>query len=473
VISWLRVVGIVFVFCIASVGWLALGVVMEGRTRSHSRDLHGSVEDLWGRAQEQRAPELRLVWQEEVEDTRVALDRSKARDKSAAEQPEEPPTRLVQREQPVTPASSDIRVDLDLDHRRKGLIWYPLYGVAMDGRWSWTHVDDFPASLCASLRFPDPGGLYDDFRFQLGGRDASGALRHGEGVVEDCVEVAPGATVDLAAGYSSRGMSSWSYRVGDEVTTLEDFSMEVTTDFEKIDFPAMTMSPSSKERRDAGWVLEWDFDRVVTGRGIGVLMPDRLQPGTLATRLAFAAPISLGFFFLVIFVLATLRGLDIHPVNYLFLAGAFFAFHLLFGYSVDVLPVVPAFVLCSVVSVFLVVSYLRLVVSARFALLEAAGAQLVYLVGFSLAYFVEGLTGLTLTVVSILTLYLLMKMTAKLNWTVVLGRKADPEALAPEGALSRVKGLSRTKVLGVRAEGDEAVPAVRPPPPESPAAPPP
>lgn len=463
-ISWLRVVGIVFVFCIASVGWLALGAVMEQRTRSLSRDLHGSVQDLWGRAQEQRAPALTLVWQEEVEDTGSGSNQGKAQDKSAAE-PGEVPTRLVTHERPVTPISTDVAVDLDLDHRRKGLIWYPLYDVVLEGAWVYTHTDDYPASLCASFRFPDPGGLYDDFRFSVAGQDASGSLRHGEGVVEECVEVVPGASVEVGLGYSSRGMASWSYRVADEVTTLEDFSMRVTTDFEKIDFVPMTMSPSSKQRAGAGWTLDWDFDRVVTGRGIGVSMPERLQPGALATRLALAAPISLLFFFLVLFVLATLRGLDIHPINYLFLAGAFFAFHLLFSYSVDVLPVVPAFVLASVVSVFLVVSYLRLVISPRFAFVEAGGAQLVYLVGFSLAYFTEGLTGLTLTVVSVLTLYLLMKMTADLNWTVVLGRKGAGETIAPEGALSRVRGLSRTRVLGVEAGAkvEEELPVVVPP----------
>ena len=82
---------------------------------------------------------------------------------------------------------------------------------------------------------------------------------------------------------------------------------------------------------------------------------------------------------------ATLRGIDIHPVNYLFLAGAFFVFHLLFAYTADrphggvgLRPRRP-------VTVVFVVSYLRLVVSSRFAFVEAGLAQLVYLVGFSLA----------------------------------------------------------------------------------------
>ena len=133
----------------------------------------------------------------------------------------------------------------------------------------------------------------------------------------------------------------------------------------------------------------------------------------------------------MIYVLATLRKIEIHPVNYMFLAAAFFAFHLLFGYSVDHIHLVPAFVLASLTSIALVVSYLRLVVSARFALVEAALAQLVYLVGFSLAYFWEGYTGLTVTVLAIATLFALMQLTGRLRWGDT--RERHPAAALPHG----------------------------------------
>jgi inner membrane protein involved in colicin E2 resistance len=163
-------------------------------------------------------------------------------------------------------------------------------------------------------------------------------------------------------------------------------------------------------------------------------MPNLIQPGELASALAFSAPISLFFFFLVVFVLSTLRRVDLHPINYLFLAGAFFAFHLLFAYSVDHLPVVPAFALASAVSMILVVSYLRLVVSSRFAFVEAALAQLVYLVGFSLAHFFDGFTGLTVTVLSIATLFVLMQVTGRVRWSEVLASKPGPAPGSPVAA---------------------------------------
>ena len=68
------------------------------------------------------------------------------------------------------------------------------------------------------------------------------------------------------------------------------------------------------------------------------------------------------------------------------------------------------------VSIILVVSYMRLVVGNRFAFLEVALAQLVYLIGFSYAFFFEGFTGLAVTVGSIITLFVVMQITARINW---------------------------------------------------------
>ena len=80
-------------------------------------------------------------------------------------------------------------------------------------------------------------------------------------------------------------------------------------------------------------------------------------------------------FFFVIFIICALKNINLHPMNYFFLATAFFAFHLLLAYLVDHISIHAAFVISSVVSIALVVSYLRLVVGIRFAAVEAALAQ--------------------------------------------------------------------------------------------------
>lgn len=146
-------------------------------------------------------------------------------------------------------------------------------------------------------------------------------------------------------------------------------------------------------------------------------MPQKLQPGPLAGQIAYFAPVSLLFFFAVMFIIVTLRGIDLHPMNYAFLAAAFFSFHVLLAYLVDHISIHFAFVIASFVSVGLVVSYLRLAVGPAFAFREAAAAQFIYLVLFSYAFFFQGLTGLAITIGSILTLFVAMQLTGRIRWS--------------------------------------------------------
>jgi hypothetical protein len=415
----LRVVSIIFIFAATWVAWAVLGAVMGSRTGSQSGSLRGEVAELWGKPQAQSAPGLAFHWdsyeeqvRNETKDGKTTTIRERVK---------------VHHADSVLPASTRVRAQLGLDQRLKGLVWYSLYDVTFAGQWRYRHESPRDGWLEVVFPFPDAQGLYDDFHLVIDGKDRARELRPEAGKVSTQVWVTEGTEVTIGASYKSRGLDEWRYAPSDGVARLEDFDLELTTDFADIDYPSLTMSPSSRARVGTGWKLGWKFDRVITGHGIGMLMPARIQPGAMAAALSFSAPISLLFFFLVIYVLATLRRIDIHPVNYLFLAAAFFAFHLLFGYSVDHLHLVPAFILSSVTSIALVVSYLRLVVSARFAFVEAAVAQVVYLVGFSLAHFWEGYTGLTVTVLSIVTLFVLMQLTGRMRWTEVLAGRPAPE----------------------------------------------
>jgi hypothetical protein len=414
----LRIFGIGIVFVVATIAWMILGGVMQSRTSEQTNQLQGRVSDLWGTPQNQAAPAFTFLYRHEIEETTTELVDGVARQITKRV----PQTDEIQE----SPAATDITVGLDLDQRLKGLMWYALYDVDFAGRWTYTHADERAGTLRVAFDFPDAAGLYDGFRFVVDGVDRARTLRPENGRLTFDMPVAPGQTVALEIGYRSRGMGEWRYTPAPGVANLEDFSLAMTTDFDEIDYPTMSMSPSSRARAGTGWRLLWDFDRIVTGHQIGMVMPIPIQPGELASRLSFSAPISLFFFFVVLFVLSTLRGVDIHPLNYLFLGAAFFAFHLLFGYTVDRLNVVVAFAISSVVAIVLVVSYLRLVVSSRFAFVEAAAAQLVYLIGFSLAHFWDGFTGLTVTVLSVVTLFLLMQLTGRIRWSEVLSRKPAP-----------------------------------------------
>jgi len=89
----------------------------------------------------------------------------------------------------------------------------------------------------------------------------------------------------------------------------------------------------------------------------------------------------------------------------------------LLAYLVDHISIHVAFLICSALSIFLVISYLRLIIGMRFAALEAGTAQLIYLVLFSYAFFFKGFTGLAITIGAIVTLFVVMQATGRIKWS--------------------------------------------------------
>ena len=167
---------------------------------------------------------------------------------------------------------------------------------------------------------------------------------------------------------------------------------------------------------------------MLSGLNTAMAMPEKLQPGDLVSRITFFAPVSLMFFFFLLFILTLLKNIEIHPMNYFFLAAAFFAFHLLLAYTADLIDIHLAFLISSAVSIFLVVSYLRLVVEMRFALREAGLLQFLYLVGFSYTFFLKGYSALCVTIASIITLYFVMQLTGRIRWAELFQTKGETGA---------------------------------------------
>ena len=236
----------------------------------------------------------------------------------------------------------------------------------------------------------------------------------------------PAELLKLNVHYKSQGLESWRYSFGDKVNEVRDFSMKMTTNFRDIDFPDNTLAPGAKRETPTGWELNWTYQSLLSGYQIAMAMPQKLQPGPLAAEISYFAPVSLFFYFFFIFLITTLRNIDMHPMNYFFLAAAFFAFHLLNAYLVDHIDINMAFLLSAAVTIALVASYLRLVTGNQFAFREAAIGQFVYLVLFSYAFFFRGFTGLAITIGAIATLFIAMQATGRIRWSERLAQQQLP-----------------------------------------------
>jgi hypothetical protein len=238
-----------------------------------------------------------------------------------------------------------------------------------------------------------------------------------QGIMTENVELAPGQSVPVKISYECRGTDSWRYAFAD-ASRIRDFQLTLTTDFTDVNFPVS--SPTDRDLAGKGMKFIWKYDDAISAPGIAIDMPRELNAGPVAAQIAFWSPLSLLLFFGVLVITVIVRGIRLHPVNYVFLAGGFFAFPLLFSYMLDIFPVYASFAIAAVVSLALVSGYLR-AAAGEFMFRIALPAQFAYMVLFSASFFFKGLTGLTLTLGGISTLAVLMALTAKVDWSERLG----------------------------------------------------
>jgi len=402
-----------FIWLCCALGWMVLGSALVYRTGEASGELNKEVQQLWGPPRTQQPPYA--VWRE-IKKVNELITNYDAQGR--------PHVSSIERDQvlehPVTLRLSDVSVRLLLEHRRKGLLWFPTYEIEFKGRYAFENGAAEPKQIEISFPLEKGNVVHDGFKvLDSNGKWVETSLENSRANWTE--EFGPNQTREYVISYRSRGMSVWHYGsadvgLGGAAGRARNFSLAVETNFANVDFPAGSLSPSKHDRIDGGWRGLWNFDSIVSTSSIGIELPQKLNPGPLASRITFFAPVGLLFFFFVVAVFAKLQGQNIHPMNYFFFGCAFFAFHLLFAYLLDHLPIFPAFAVSSAVSVLLVITYARLFVGWKFALVEMALSQLVYLVIFSFTFFWPGFTGLAITVGAILTLFIMMQVTGRHDW---------------------------------------------------------
>lgn len=382
-----RLLAIALIVACTGVAWFILGGALSVRTAATDARLGETVAGNWGQPMTQIHPRAFYI----------------------------APT-AARTKRTIQPEQSKVKVDLRSEPKKKGLLWYRAYSVDFNAEYLLKNPTPISQTIYVSFDFPAKEARFDHFSFAIGDKQTTKAPR--EGSITEAVILEPGGSVPVTLAYTAAGLDHWIYSFG-EAPRISGFELEMNTDFQEIDFPAGAESPTSRTPTESGWQLLWNYHDVIGARSIAMEMPSVTNPGPVAARITFFAPVSLVFFFAVVIILGSIRGVNLHPMNFFLLAAGCFAFQLLFAYLVDLVPTMLSFIIAATVSLVLVGGYLTGVAGFKFARL-AAIAQFGYMILFSYSFFFEGLTGITITVGAILTLALLMAFTAKTNWAEVL-----------------------------------------------------
>ena len=393
--TFLRLLCVGAIFLATSAGWFVLGGALVQRGSARHTQLEGAVTGGWGPPLTQAHPSA-----------------------TAAPVGGGPAAALL-------PESGGVRVGLAYEPKRKGLLWYRTYEVRFDAEYVFSNPGPVAQVIRVAFPLPAEGTTYQDIVFQVGDeRPASAAPEAGRLI--GTATVPPGAALTVKAGYRTRGLDRWAYTFPDP-SRIRGFRLEMETDFREIDFPGG--SPSGRERTARGWKLVWDYPDVIAVPPVAIGMPNVLNPGPVAARICLFAPVSLLFHFAVLTILGIVRRENLHPMHFFFLAAGCFAFQLLFAYLVDLVSVGFAFVFSTAVSLGLAGTYLHAVSGGRLTRVGVI-AQLAYMVLFSLSFFFDGLTGITIALGAVATLGFLMVVTARIDWGSRFARR-EPAARTP------------------------------------------
>jgi len=384
-----RLFAIGCIFAAVSFAWLIFGKVLSERNSTSSNTAKSNVTQLWGPAQSQQHPK---IWS--------SLNIN-SRNRSY-----------------IQPISSIIDVKLNYEPKKKGLIWNNTYTADFAANYQIKNSTDESALYHISFALPSINSSYHDFVFQINGT-AMDNIIPSLGEIKQTISIPANETADLRISYRSRGMDQWSYHLGD-TERIKNFRLNMETNFENVDFPVGSSSPTSRDYDGSSNTskLTWNYPDVIRPQHIAMQIPEIKDAGLIASKVSFFAPVSLLFFFAIMVIFGLIKGTNLHPMNYVFMAAGFFSFHLLFAYLANLVPLHLAFVIAASVSLALIGSYIK-AIGGKKLMKIAIPAQFTYLVLFSYSFLFNGATGITIAIGSIITLALVMRATTGVDWAEV------------------------------------------------------
>src|SRR5262245_30161919 len=119
-----RIAAITFIFLCTAFAWAILGATIFERTYDSGSLSDSRVASTWGAPQSQSPPQASFDEQAPKKETKTE---NGVRIETVTQE-------TVTRWLPLE--ASHMKVDLNLEHRQKGLLWYSTYKVAFDGAYS-------------------------------------------------------------------------------------------------------------------------------------------------------------------------------------------------------------------------------------------------------------------------------------------------------------------------------------------------
>jgi len=430
-----KLIAIAIIFLGFSIAWMILGGVNQGRTWEQTQQSLKRVQNAYGGPLQINPP---LIYYEIIKQKKGQVNGFET-------------VSSYTKKEFIDPSRTNVDIDLKLERKKIGNLWFPVFIAAYQGEYEY-NIESVPKEFRSQPLFLLPGLHSSESVYR------SIEMKINDIAVQPLSKLVANAPIELRSKmdstsnvkvnfyYKTTGTDYILYVLAGQheplqetvrkddnlrskyasagrLTRLDNFNVKLTADFKIYNFPDRTIPPTEREQFGEKNEFIWQFDKTVSGKNIGLIVPKEKNPGEIAARISFFAPISLLFFFVVMMIFGILDKRRLHPMHYFFLAATFLSFHLMFSYSADHISMYSAFGIASIVSCLLTFSYLVRFNEWKYATISMS-FQLLYLIVFSWSFFYKsatglGITGLIVTIVSVITLFILMQLTAKLDWKSV------------------------------------------------------
>ncbi|MCL1834216.1 MAG: hypothetical protein FWG49_06915, partial [Leptospirales bacterium] len=118
----------------------------------------------------------------------------------------------------------------------------------------------------------------------------------------------------------------------------------------------------------------------------------------------------------LLLVFSVSKGINLHPMHYLFMITGFFIFYLLGSYLVSYMNIIVAILVSLAVSTGIILYYTYLINKGKDIIRVSSFGVLLFQWVFSTAFFIPEHTGFLITIASIVAFLFLIRSTASVDW---------------------------------------------------------
>ncbi|MEM1179918.1 MAG: hypothetical protein AAGM22_16360 [Acidobacteriota bacterium] len=311
-------------------------------------------------------------------------------------------------------ASQRVRVNADMNYRKRGLVYFSGFDFHFDGRY--TLRNDRGKTIDVVFVLPLPmikdQVLLSDLQFDVDGDAQRVELADGRDRLQWSGRLEDGESTEIAITFRGRGLNRFTYRL-DPSLPVRDFTFELAIAGGRgYDYASGVMPAVEATESGDSTVLAWRYDALEAGVPVGATLPsEEAWDDVVLKMLGHATPAFLLFFASLVAIFEAFKVRPRLYQMYLLAAGWVF-FYVLLPYLGAFLHFYLAWALAIATVAMLLTSFVVRLIgpeAKRYLLIALAPSLLVP----SMAVMLQGYTGLIYTVEILAILAILMRFATR------------------------------------------------------------